>query len=125
MWDWLREIGAKPRKHKPLRDISLPYGEREREMERAISLGIYFVDLARTSIPADVTARVPIALLAKHRAIPVKVARGCVFIALTNPKDEEALRTIAGFFDLEPKPVLALQPEIERKLVELATADLR
>jgi len=69
-------------------------------------LGTETIDLSETEIPQEVISRMPRELAERHNVMPVKLKDGVLLLAMSDPVNVDALKSISALYDnAEIKPV--------------------
>ena len=107
----------------PLAQILLQEGrvtEKQLVEAHASQIGLLFVDFARVSCQPQAMSGIPVDLIRKHRALPYRLARDGILVAISDPTNKTALEEIARVSGKKIYAVLAeryeLTEAIERML---------
>lgn len=91
-------------------------GEREVLLAKAMEMGIGFVDLDRVNVDATATDLLSRELVTHHCVIPVKKDGCTVWLAMSDPRDINALDAVKQATECRIIPTLALQSAIHRAI---------
>lgn len=78
----------------------------------AQQIGVEFIRLKDTVIPADVLKKIPAKFAVHYKIVPLKEEKGTLSIAMTRPLDIHLLDEVALIVDGKIKPVLASEKDI-------------
>src|SRR5512142_169954 len=134
--DALRQRGANPRRleeaaeeaertGKSIRSILINdhiVTENDLTAASADAYGIKFVDLVGFQIDPAATARIPLALVLRHRVLGLEISGDEITVGVTDPGDVVALDDVRAATGLIVRPVVVARSEL-RKIIDRMRRD--
>ena len=88
-----------------------------------MQLGVEFIDLNNTSIPAEMASVLPKNIAKKHMVIPVKVAGNDLYLAMVDPLNFITIEEVQAATRKRVVPVIATMAAMERAVLNLYSTE--
>ena len=100
--------------------------ERDLAKAQAQRLGLFYVEFDKRDIDPEVIGLVPDEAQRKYRVVPLRLDKGRLFVAMSDPTDVRALEELSDVSGYGVVPVVATVEDIRRTLTQLyGVADQR
>lgn len=100
--------------------ISLGFVTEQQVIEALrIQLGIDFVDLSKTCIPAEMSQILPKNIAKKYNVVPFKATKDTLYLAMSDPMNFVAIEDVKGATRKKVIPVIATSAAVERAIMTL------
>lgn len=84
-----------------------------------MQLGVEFIDLSKSPIDPAMAAVVPKNIAKKYAAVPVKISRGEVWVAMSDPLNFFAIEEIRNVSRRKVVPMIAMAEAVDRAIITL------
>lgn len=84
-----------------------------------MQLGIQYIDLTRTAIPAEMAQVLPRNIARKHNVVPVRMDRNTLYLAMVDPLNFMALEEVKDATRKRVVPMVTTNASMERALLTL------
>ncbi len=84
-----------------------------------IQLGIEFIDLSNTVIPAEMASILSKNIAKKHNVVPLRVAKDTLYLAMSDPLNFVAVEDVKRATRKKVIPVIATEDAVERAIMTL------